>query len=751
MVKVREDRPTLDSGALNTPVWVGRVSALADIDADHAQVLTRACELAERLEPEPGDKLTGWGEGYSTFSAGLEMAEILAEMQLDEETLAAAILYRSVRENKISLDSVVESFGPTIAALIDGVRKMAAISSISNKSGEKAFGQEATEHADNVRKMLVAMVDDVRVALIKLAERTSAIRAVKNAPIEKRQRVAREVSDIYAPLAHRLGIGHIKWELEDVSFRYLQPYDYKYIAKLLDERRLDRQTYIDGVLAILKSALEKENIRIAEISGRAKHIYSIWRKMRRKEISFSEVYDIRAVRILVDTEQDCYRVLGIVHSLWHNIPNEFDDYIANPKENGYRSLHTAVKGPANRVLEVQIRTEKMHEEAEFGVCAHWRYKNSDKGDASAGYEQKIAWLREVLEWHDEVGGGTLEDNLPAGIDQDRIYVFTPEGHVIDLPEFATPLDFAFRIHSDIGIHCKGAKVNGRICPLNRALKNADQVEILTGNRESPSRDWLNASLGYITTSRARSRLQAWFREQDRELNIDHGRALLDREFLRLAVDNIDYERLARKLNLQTLDDLYAAAGTGDLTVDRVIQAAQRLFSPDKNPSPAISLVGRASREDQFDGSDVYIDGVGNLLSYIAQCCRPIPGDSISGFITQGRGVSIHRQDCSNVLQHAEDEPQKIIKVDWAEKPEQVYSVEIIVEAFDRHGLLRDITTLLDRERVNVSAMQTLSDKSLNTVEMSLNVEVASFTVLSRLLAKLSQMPNVTAVRRRQTT
>jgi GTP pyrophosphokinase len=749
MVKVREDRPTLENGSLNIDAWVERIANLANIDSAKAIVLKKACLLVAQIESEPGDKLTGWGEGYSTFTAGLEMAEILAGMQLEEETLVAAILYRSVRENKISLGSVEQSFGASIAKLIDGVRKMAAISSLSNKSGERVFGQESTEHADNVRKMLVAMVDDVRVALIKLAERTSAIRAVKTAPIEKRQRVAREVADIYAPLAHRLGIGHIKWELEDLSFRYLQPYDYKYIAKLLDERRLDRQTYIDGVLAILKNALEKENIEAVDISGRAKHIYSIWRKMRRKEISFSEVYDIRAVRILVKTEQDCYRVLGIVHSLWHNISNEFDDYIANPKENGYRSLHTAVKGPANRVLEVQIRTDKMHEEAEFGVCAHWRYKNSDKGGVSTGYEQKIAWLREVLDWHDEVGGSGLEDNLPAGIEQDRIYVFTPEGHVIDLPEFATPLDFAFRIHSDIGIRCKGAKVNGRITPLNRALKNADQVEILTGTREAPSRDWLNSSLGYITTSRARSRLQAWFREQDREQNIDHGRALLDREFLRLAVDNIDYERLARKLNLQTLDDLYAAAGTGDLTVDRVIQAAQRLFKPEKYQKPVMSLVGRASHEDHYDGNDVYIDGVGNLLSYIAQCCKPIPGDLIAGFITQGRGVSIHRQDCHNLMQHAEDEPQKIIKVDWAEKPEQVYAVEILIDAFDRHGLLRDITTLLDREKINVSAMQTLSHKNLNTVEMSLQIEVTSFTVLSRLLAKLSQMPNVTAVKRRQ--
>ncbi|MDZ7924650.1 MAG: GTP diphosphokinase [Marinagarivorans sp.] len=747
MVKVREDRPINADGLLNVEAWIHRVADIAGLREVDSKALTNACQLAQQLEKLPGDKLTGWGEGYTSFAAGLEMAEILAELQLDEESLAAALLYRSVRENKISLAAIIQQFGERVGSLIDGVRKMAAISNLTNHSGEKAIGQDAKEHGDNVRKMLVAMVDDVRVALIKLAERTSAIRAVKTAPIEKRQRIAREVADIYAPLAHRLGIGHIKWELEDVSFRYLQPYDYKYIAKLLDERRLDRQVYIDSVLAILEKALENEGIRLAEISGRAKHIYSIWRKMRRKEISFSEVYDIRAVRILVDTEQDCYRVLGVVHSLWHSIPNEFDDYIANPKENGYRSLHTAVKGPANRVLEVQIRTEKMHSESEFGVCAHWRYKNSDKSDTSAGYEQKIAWLREVLEWHDEIGGSSLEESLPTSIEQDRIYVFTPEGHVVDLPEHATPVDFAFRIHSDIGIHCKGAKVNGLIVPLNRALKNADQVEILTGNREAPSRDWLNSSMGYITTSRARTRLQAWFRAQDRDQNIDHGRALLDREFLRLAVDDIDYEKLARKLSLQTLDDLYAAVGTGDLTVERVIQSAQRLFS-NKYQEPAISIVGRAKREDQADGSDVYIDGVGNLLSYIAQCCKPLPGESISGYITQGRGVSIHRQDCINLLQHSNEEPQKIIKVDWAEKPEQVYSVEIHIEAFDRHGLLRDITALLDRERVNVSALQTLSDKHRNTVDMTLHVEIASFTTLSRLFTRLSQMPNITSVKRR---
>ena len=582
--------------------------------------------------------------------------------------------------------------------------------------------------------------------MIKLAERTCAIRAVKKAPIEKRQKVAREVSDIYAPLAHRLGIGHIKWELEDLAFRYLHPYDYKYIAKLLDEKRLDRQSYIERIIQTLHSSLEKEGVQNANIYGRAKHIYSIWRKMRRKNIAFTEVYDIRAVRILVNSEQDCYRVLGTVHSLWRNIPNEFDDYIANPKENGYRSLHTAVKGPDNRVLEVQIRTHNMHDEAEFGVCAHWRYKNSDKDSASSSYEQKIEWLRQVLEWHDEIGGAPWEDHLPRGIEQDRIYVFTPEGHVVDLPENATAVDFAFRIHSDVGLRCKGAKVNGRIVPLNQPLKTADQIEILTGNREAPSRDWLVSSLGYINTSKARSRLQAWFKQQDREQNIADGRAILDREFMRLAAEDLDYEQLLQKLNVKTLEDLYAGVGTGDLSVDRIVNAALRLFKSSSSPEPVISLVGRADSNDS--ASDIYIDGVGNLLSSIAQCCQPIPGDSITGYITLGRGVSIHRQDCNNALQLAADEPERMIKVDWAQKPEQSYSVDVSIVAFDRHGLLRDITALLDRERVNVSAMHTLSDKNRNTVDMTLTVEISSFTDLSRVLARLSRLPNVSEVRRK---
>jgi len=747
MVKVREDYPQKLGGVIDTQAWVGRISAAQPrYKRDELSTLERACFLAQELEHKPGSLVNVWSEDYTTLQAGLEMAELLADLQMDEETLASAVLYRSYREEKISLKTIQETFGDAVAKLLAGVQRMAVISSLSNNNGDGVFGQQSDEQAENVRKMLIALVDDVRIALIKLAERTCAIRAVKSSPAEKRKKIAREVAEIYAPLAHRLGIGHIKWELEDLSFRYLHPFDYKYIAKLLDERRLDRQSYIEEVVAQIDDALSNDGIS-AEVSGRAKHIFSIWRKMKRKNIGFSEVYDIRAVRVLVDDERECYSALGIVHALWRNIPHEFDDYIANPKENGYRSLHTAVHGPENRTLEIQIRTKTMHEEAEFGVCAHWRYKDSDADDESKGYEEKIEWLRQVLEWHEDLGGLPWDDQLPLGMNEDRIYVFTPEGHVVDLPAMATPVDFAFRIHSDVGICCRGAKVNGRIVPLNQPLRTADQVEILTGKREAPSRDWLNSALGYVTTSKARSCLQQWFKHQDRDQNVADGRSLLDREFKRLAVDNFNFDALAKKLNLKSLDDLYAAVGTADLSGDRVLNAAQRLIDEANPQEPVVTTVGRAS--DEASGADVYIDGVGNLMSHIAQCCQPVPGERISGYITLGRGVSIHRQDCSNILQRNEEEPERIIRVNWAEKPKEHYSAVIVIEAFDRHGLLRDITTLLDREKVNVSALNTLSDKQKNAVDMTLTVEIANLGELSRILAKINQLPNVSSAKRQQ--
>lgn len=745
MVKVRQDHPTTADGNVDTGAWIRRIIDMAGLASGDAAALGSACGLSLDAERRADDGENAWAQDNSCFRTGLEMTEILADLRLDLESLLAAIVYRAVREGKLPLSRVNDELGETVADLVEGVLRMAAISMLRNDSDQNVFGKKYQDQTDNVRKMLVAMVDDVRVALIKLAERTCAIRAVKVAAEAKRRHVAREVAEVYAPLAHRLGIGHIKWELEDLSFRYLEPDDYMHIARLLDERRLDRQQYIDGVIETLQQALGRAAID-GQISGRAKHIYSIWRKMRRKDIGFSQVYDIRAVRILVSTVRDCYSVLGIVHSLWRNIPNEFDDYIASPKENGYRSLHTAVIGPQRKVLEIQIRTHNMHADAEFGVCAHWRYKGADDEGTENSYEQKIAWLRQVLEWHDEVGGNPLQDDLVGGVEQDRIYVFTPEGHVIDLPQGATPLDFAYRIHTDVGNRCRGAKVNGRIVPLNHTLKTANQVEILTGKREAPSRDWLSPGLGYLTTSRARAKVQQWFKLQARDQNIADGRAILDREFRRLAVENLEFESLAKKLNLNSLDDLYAAVGASDLGVGQVLSAAQKMLYGDQTGEPAIPLTGRAS--DQKDNADIYIDGVGNLLTHIARCCDPVPGDAIVGYITLGKGVSIHRQDCSNVLRLQADEPERIIQVDWGEAPQSVYSVEVIIEAFDRHGLLKDITAMLDHARINISSMQTLSDKRKNTVDMSVTLEIRSFNELSRILARLNQLPNVASARRK---
>lgn len=744
MVKVRADIPVSDCGNLDVPSWIEHVCASTQVD-DQGRIelikATQAVQQADKNSPQNNP----WQLTHTCLEAGVEMVEILADLKLDSESLVAAMLYRAVRELKIDIDELEASFGAVPVKLIRGVMGMAVITGMRNDSSVSVFGRESQEQTDKVRKMLVSMVDDVRVALIKLAERTFAIRALKNASLEKRERVAKEVSEVYAPLAHRLGIGHIKWELEDLAFRYLHSDEYKRIAKLLDERRLDRQDYIDTVVESIEQELGGASIP-ATVMGRAKHIYSIWRKMQRKAIGFSQVYDIRAVRVLVPTVRDCYAALGIIHSLWRNIPNEFDDYIASPKENGYRSLHTAVIGPDQKILEVQIRTEAMHQEAEYGVCAHWLYKGADGDPQEDSYEQKIAWLRQVLDWHDEVGGvNPLEDHLSHGIEQDRIYVFTPDGHIVDLPQGATPLDFAYQIHTDIGHCCRGSKVNGRIVPLNYQLKTSDQVEILKGKRESPSRDWLSPALGYLRTSRAKAKVHQWFKMQAREQHIADGRAMLDREFRRLALADLDFDKLAKNMNLNSLDDLYAAVGASDMGVHQVLNAAQRLIGT-YDTEPVLSLTSRAASEV---GSDLYIDGVGNLMTTIANCCHPVPGDAILGYITLGRGVSVHRQDCLNVMHLLEDEPERIIKVDWGRAPQQSYTVDIIVEAFDRHGLLRDITTLLDKERINISSIQTLSDKRLNTVDMQITIEISGIEELSQILAKLNQLPNIASARRQQ--
>ena len=743
MVKVREDQPLTASGTVDIQQWLTRLQE--DVRLREPERLADACELAEKLELEAPRTHRVWLSPGSSFRMGLEMADILGDLKLDQATLEAAVLYRAVREGLLSLESVTKRFGEEVASLIDGVLQMAAIS--YPLAPDHGMGQHNQQ--ENLRKMLVNMVSDVRVALIKIAERTCALRQVKDAPLEKCLQVAREVADIYAPLAHRLGVGQLKWELEDLSFRYLHEDDYKAIAKLLAEKRLDRDRYIHDVVETIKGLMEAQHIHRYDVDGRAKHIYSIWRKMKRKRIDFSQVHDVRAVRILVPEVADCYTVLGIIHSRWHHVPNEFDDYIANPKKNGYQSLHTAVMGPENKVLEIQIRTFAMHDEAELGVCAHWRYKGHDTNAKSRSYEEKIAWLRQVLEWQDEVGGfGDLREGLSSDVAPDRIYVFTPDGHVIDLPRIATPIDFAYRVHTEIGHRCRGAKINGRIVPLTYKLKTGQQIEILTATKGGPSRDWLNPSLGYVRTSRARAKIQAWFKHQARDQNLDEGRVLFDREMRRLDVEGLDLPKLAKAVNYQNAEDMYAAIGAGDLRIGQVLHQAQQLFGETDDQEQLDRLLAKPKRQSsKATKSDITVLGVGNLKTSMANCCRPVPGEPIIGFITQGRGVTVHRQDCSNILQLRLDEPQRIIEVEWGERAQTRYPVTIEIQAWDRSGLLRDVTGLLGNEKVNVLAVNTLTDTDEGIARLRITLEVDGLESLGRLFSRIQQLPNVTEVRR----
>ena len=738
MVQVRDQFQLGPAGEIDLEQWLARLPGnYSEIETSR---LLQACHMAQDALVARGVDSGDWAVEANCFLAGLDIALILAELQVGSDCLLAGILYRAVREQRLAPARVSEVFGSAVDRLIDGVARMAAIGELRVGDDRPVLGQ-AQDQKDNIRKMLVALVDDVRVALIKLAERTCAIRAVKNDE-QRRLPVAREVFDVYAPLAHRLGIGHLKWELEDLSFRYIYGDAYRKIARLLDGKRVERDQFITRVKDELTAVLRHAGLAV-EIDGRAKHIYSIWRKMQRKGIGFSQVYDIRAIRILVPTVADCYATLGLVHGLWHNIPHEFDDYIANPKENGYRSLHTAVVGPEGKVLEVQIRTHQMHEEAELGVCAHWRYKGTDASNRPAStYEEKIAWLRQVLDWHEETGDtGDVAEQFSFQMAQDRVYVFTPQGDVVNLAHGATPLDFAYHVHTEVGHRCRGAKVNGSIVPLTYTLATGERVEILTSKDGVPKRDWLQPGLGYLKTSRARAKVQHWFRAQTREDNIDAGRHLLEREFKRLALTSVDYQRIARKVQQASVEDMYAAVGSGELSSTQVMNAAQGLV---ENRGPQLKLARPGS--GLYRGQ-VQVRGVGNLLTHIAGCCKPLPGDAITGFITRGRGVSIHRADCGRLVKLLETVPERVIDVEWGLSPRDNYEVDVAIEAYDRQGLLRDITSLFANARINVLSINTQTNKKRNTATMHLRVAVPNLGSLSKLLERINRLKNVISAMR----
>ncbi len=715
--------------------WLERVSE--GRTEQEMAMICRAIDLAGRAHE---GQVRASGEPY--LNHALQVADILVGLRLDHESLAAAILHDVVEDTPVTLAEVEAACGPTVARLVDGVTKMGAIGQYQQGLAER--GRKEPINAENLRKLLLAMAEDVRVVLIKLADRLHNMRTLKHLPEEKQRRIARETLDIYAPLANRLGIWHIKWELEDLSFRYLDPTTYKQIAVFLDERRVDRKRYIDEVVNVLSEQLVQAGVK-ADVKGRPKHIYSIWKKMRRKGLGFNDIFDVRAVRVLVDSVADCYHALGIVHTLWPHIPKEFDDYIATPKENMYQSIHTAVVGPQGKTLEVQIRTHDMDRHAELGVAAHWRYKEG--GNRDKAFEEKIAWLRQLLDWKEEEGSaGDFIDRFKSEVFQDRVYVLTPTGEIIDLPQGATPIDFAYHVHTEVGNRCRGAKINGRMVPLTYELKSGEQVEILTTKHGGPSRDWLNPHLGYIHTSRARAKARTWFKQQDQQQNLADGRAVLERELYRLGVNDLAFERLAEHFHMPSNDELLIAIGRGDINAAQIAGATQKLT---ESPITARRETIPQRRVNLRVGGPVHVLGVGELLTNLARCCRPAFGDPIIGFITQGRGVTIHRSDCRNIINLPNEKRTRLIEVKWSgEDEKRTYPVEVQIEAVDRQGLLLDIYSILGNEKINIVATNTLTEKSNHTARIDVTLEISDIDQLSRILNRISQLPNILEVRRR---
>jgi len=674
------------------------------------------------------------GEPY--LAHPVDTAMTVADLQLDGACVAAALLHDVSEDCGVPLEDIEARFGAEVEGMVEGVTRLDKLSSQALE-GEAKKAVEGEAQVENLRKMFVAMAEDIRVVLIKLADRLHNMSTLKALSPEKRQRVAQETMEIYVPLAHRLGMWEIKWQLEDLSFRYLQPEEYREIARLVAVRRKARERYVTQVSRILKEELDKAGVK-AEITGRAKSIYSIYTKMQKYAAQgkeFSDIHDLLAVRVLVNEVRDCYSALGVVHSLWRPLPGQFDDHIANPTENMYKSLHTTVMCLDARPLEIQIRTHQMHHVAEYGVAAHWKYKEGAKKDMA--FEEKIAWLRQLMEWQREQSGAGFLESIKTDIFKDQVFIYTPQGEIKEMPQGATPLDFAYRIHTELGHKCVGAKVNGRLVSLDYQLRNGDTVEIVTTKADrGPSLDWLNLDLGYVRTHQARERIKQWFRRQERAQNVQRGKELLEKELRRLGIGLSEQESLASLFKYDGVDDFLAAVGCGDVS-PRMI--AQKITAPEERPQTPPPT---APVEPQIS-SAVKVMGIGDLLTYIAPCCHPVPGDQIVGFVTRSRGVTIHRKDCPNIVN--EDEKERLVKVDWG-KAERFYPLSIHIEAWDRVGLLRDVSTLVSEEKVNIISVSSTEHED-GSMSIFLTVGISHIGQLSRLFSRIEGIRGVVNVAR----
>ena len=688
---------------------------------------------------------------HRLFGNALETAAVLINIDADDETVAAALVVASMPRSAIDPANIADAFGTGVWDLVSGVLRAGRIDSIKVESG----AGPGSPGLEAMRKMLLALADDVRVVLIKLAERVVFMRSATRADDATRRAAGQQTKDLFAPLANRLGVVDIKWELEDFSFRFLEPELYKRIASLLDGKRNEREAYIGRVLDVLRTEMNGIGIR-GDLAGRPKHIFSIHRKMQSKNVAFEKLYDIRAIRVLVDTAADCYAVLGLAHDIWQPIEGEFDDYIAQPKANNYQSLHTAVIGPEGKTLEVQIRTREMHTASEHGVAAHWRYKEGTghKTAADKKFESKIAWLRQVLEWKrelvDQVG---FSEQVKQGLFNDTIYVFTPQGKVLDLPIGSTPVDFAYHVHTDLGHRCRGAKLDGQIVPLNTKLQNAQRVEILSAKLGGPSRDWINPQLGFLSSHRALAKVRAWFRQEYFEVDVAHGRQTVERELARAGSTALALEKVAAALGHKDLDECLSAIGRNEITAHQIEVTIRELRDPSisktasKTEPGAVSLSGTgASAATSKASSGVVVLGVNNIATMVAKCCKPVPPDPIIGFVTKLRGVTVHRVDCTNIASLNQEQRERLMPADWGNTGDQPFLADFELEAEDRQGLLRDVSEALAHERVNVVGVNTQSRG--NRASMRFTVEVRLSDHLQRVLRAVGDVAGVETVKRR---